>query len=260
MLTTIAMAAALAASMPAQTGMSVSAKSICALEIVEHAKIAEVIDGDTVRLADHRQVRLVGTQAPKLSLGRKNFVDWPLASEAKAVLEKLVEGKVVGLGYGGLKIDRNGRTLAHLYLDATWVQGAMISAGMARVYTWPDNRACIDALLAHEREARAASRGIWALRHYRIRNPGELANEVDTFQLVEGQVVAAAERRGRVFLNFGGDYKTDFTVTIAPEDLKLFAFDPQTLSGKRIRARGWISLLNGPEIQATHPEQIEILP
>ncbi len=237
-----------------------TAKSNCELEIAEHATVAEVIDGDTVRLTDHRQVRLVGTQAPKLSLGRQNFVDWPLASESRAALEKLVLGKKVGLGYGGLKIDRNGRTLAHLYVDATWLQGAMVSEGMARVYTWPDNRSCIDELLAREHEARAATRGIWALPYYRIRKPDELAHEVDTFQLVEGKVLSAAEVRGRVFLNFGADYKSDFTVTIAPEDAKRFTFDPRALTGKIIRVRGWISLLDGPEIQATHPEQIEILP
>ena len=231
----------------------------CALEIVEHAKVTEVIDGDTVRLADHRQVRLVGTQAPKLSLGRKHFIDWPLGDESKAALEKLALGKAVGLGYGGLKIDRNGRTLAHLYAGDVWIQGAMIAAGMARVYTWADNRSCIDELLAREREARSASRGIWALPYYRIRKADELASEIDTFQLVEGQVVSAAEVRDRVFLNFGRDYKTDFTLTIAPDHLKLFGYDPRTLAGKTIRVRGWIVLLNGPEIEATHPEQIEIL-
>lgn len=236
------------------------ANSICQLDIVEHAKVAEIIDGDTVRLADHRQVRLVGTQAPKLSLGRSGFIDWPLAHESKAALKALVNNKEVGLGYSGLKIDRNGRTLAHLYVDKTWVQGEMISAGMARVYTWPDNRSCAAELLARERAARAAQRGIWALPYYRIRKPDEITDEIDTFQLIEGQVTTATTVRGRTFLNFGDNYRTDFTVTIAPEHLRSFPYDPSQLDGKRIRVRGWLTLLNGPEIQATHPEQIELLP
>lgn len=235
------------------------ANSICHLDITEHAKVAEIIDGDTVRLADHRQVRLVGTQAPKLSLGRSGFIDWPLSHEAKLALKKLVNNKDVGLGYGGTKIDRNGRTLAHLYAGNIWVQGEMIASGMARVYTWPDNRSCVAELLAREREARAAARGIWALPYYRIRKPDELAEEIDNFQIVEGQVTSATIVRGRAFLNFGDNFRTDFTVTIAPEDLRAFPYDPAQLDGKRIRARGWITLLNGPEIQATHPEQIELL-
>jgi endonuclease YncB( thermonuclease family) len=237
----------------------------CGLRVVEHARVAETIDGDTVRLIDGRQVRLVGIQAPKLALGRKNFTDWPMAAEAKASLERLVQGQRVGLGYGGLKIDRNGRTLAHLYIDGTalWVQAAMISSGMARVYSWPDNRACVTELLARERVARKMKVGVWSLPFYRIRTPVELGGEIDSFQIVEGQVVSTAEVRGRVFLNFGRDYRTDFTVTIAPEDLKPFraaSLDPSTLGGKAIRVRGWISLLNGPEIEVTHPEQIEVLP
>ena len=143
-------------------------------------------------------------------------------------------------------------------------EGAMISAGMARVYTWPDNRSCAAELLARERDARAAKRGIWALPFYRVRTPAELGDdEIDKFEIVEGQVTSAAEVRGRVFLNFGRDFRTDFTVTIAPDDMKSFraiSLDPRTLTNKNIRVRGWVALLNGPEIGVTHPEQLEILP
>lgn len=260
----IAAAAALGMAAPLPRPI-VTADSICRLQITEHAKVVDVIDGDTVRLDDGRQVRLVGIQAPKLALGRKDFSDWPLAAESKSALENLLQGQTVGLGYGGLKIDRNGRVLAHLYVDGTavWVQGAVVAAGMARVYTWSDNRSCAAELLARERDARAAQRGIWALQFYGIRKPTELENEVDTFQLVEGRVVSAAEVRGRLFMNFGQDYKTDFTVTVASQDVKSFrsaAFNPATMPGKTVRVRGWISLQNGPEIEATHPEQIEFLP
>jgi micrococcal nuclease len=265
MLALIASIVALSAAAALQPPPVATAASICKLEIVEHAKVDEVIDGDTVRLEDGRQVRLVGMQAPKLALGGKSFSDWPLAGDSKKALETLVQGKTIGLGYGGLEIDRNGRTLAHLYVDenGAWIQGRMISTGMARVYTWSDNRSCAAELLAHEREARSAQRGIWALPFYRVRKPTELDNEIDTFQVVEGRVVSADEVRGRVFLNFGPDYRTDFTVTIAPQDMKFFnsvGFDPRTLESKIIRVRGWVSLQNGPEIEVTHPEQIEILP
>ena len=33
-----------------------------------------------------------------------------------------------------------------------------------------------------------------------------------------------------------------------------------TLEGKRIRVRGWLRSWNGPQIEASHPEQIELLP
>ena len=57
------------------------------------ATVAGVIDGDTVRLDDGRQVRLVGIQAPKLPLGRPEFEPWPLADAAKAALAGLIDGR-----------------------------------------------------------------------------------------------------------------------------------------------------------------------
>ena len=112
------------------------------------ARVVEIVDGDTVVLDDGSEVRLVGLQAPKLALGRPDFEDWPLAEAARAALEALLLDRAVTLAYGGRRIDRHGRRLAHLFLaDGTWVQAAVLSDGMARVYSFPDNRAAVQDLL-----------------------------------------------------------------------------------------------------------------
>ncbi len=75
-------------------------------------------------------------------------------------------------------------------------------------------------------------------------------------------MVDAAVVRGRVYLNFGADWKTDFTVTVAPRDRRLFddaGIDPGAFAGARLRVRGWVKQYNGPMIEVTHPEQIEVL-
>src|SRR3546814_5034081 len=54
-----------------------------ALDFAAGAEAVTVIDGDTLTLADGREIRLVGIQAPKLALGRTGFQPWPLAEEAK---------------------------------------------------------------------------------------------------------------------------------------------------------------------------------
>lgn len=227
--------------------------------------VVEVIDGDTVVLDDGREVRLVGTQAPKLPLGRPNFPTWPLADAAKLALEDLVLGQEVFLGYGGREMDRHGRVLAHLFRaeDDAWVQGAMLADGMARVYTFPDNRSMIPDMLALERAARAAEQGIWALDYYSVRDAESLDQlEEDTFQLVEGRVVEVAAVRNRTYLNFGVDYRTDFTIVIDRDDIDAFeeaGFDLESLAGQHVRVRGWIDSYNGPMIAVTHPEQIEVL-
>lgn len=232
--------------------------------------VASVVDGDTVLLTEPidgaDQVRLVGLQAPKLPLGRKGFREWPLARASKAMLERLVLGKPVRLAFGGRRMDRHGRLLAHLFVEGGgWAQGEMLRTGMARVYTFPDNRTLAAEMLALEAKARAAGKGIWGLRYYAIRDAagaGGLLHDVGTFQLVEGHLVDAAKVKGRVYLNFGTDWRTDMTVSIAPRVLKVFSasdLDPLTWKGQRLRVRGWLRKRNGPLIEATHPEQIEVL-
>lgn len=227
------------------------------------ASVTEIIDGDTVILDDGREVRLIGLQAPKLALGREGFVEWPLAEEARRALAELTLGRAVSLAYGGRTVDRHGRELAHLIRDdGLWVQGAMLLAGMARVYSFADNRTGVGEMLNLERDARAADRGIWDHPFYAVRSALETPGYIDTFQLVEATVRAANDVRGRVFLNFGEDWRSDFTVTVARGDVPIFdsaGLDLLALAGHRIRVRGWITERNGPMIEATHPEQIEVL-
>ena len=237
-------------------------------EAVSEGTVASIVDGDTLRLTEGAEIRLVGIQAPKLPLGRRNFRSWPLAEESKRALAALTAGRRLLLGYGGRRIDRHGRLLAHLTLadgaDAgLWIQGALLEAGMARVYSFPDNRSRVADMLTRERAARAAKRGIWAHPYYAIRTPETAARHIGTFQLVEGRIVAAATVRGRGYLNFGENWKTDFTVSISPRTLRQrWQGGPAiaALAGKRVRVRGWLKSFNGPMIEATHPEQIEILP
>lgn len=227
------------------------------------ASIAEVVDGDTVVLDDGRQVRLVGIQAPKLPLGRTGFKAWPLANEAKARLERLILGKRVELRHGGRRTDRHRRVLAHLFLeDGTWVQGRMLREGMARVYTFADNRKLAAEMYALERQARSRRGGIWSHSFYAVRTPEPPPADIGTFQIVEGRVFRTARVRDRVYINFTADWRTDFTLVVRAKDLRMFSsagLEPQDFTGRMVRARGWLKKWNGPMIELTHPEQIEVL-
>lgn len=220
-----------------------------------------IVDGDTLRIADGRQVRLVGLQAPKLPLGRKGFRAWPLADAAKAALARLALGRRLRLAYGGRRIDRHRRILAHLAdTDGRWIQAALLARGMARVYSFRDNRTAVRAMYRVEAAARRARLGIWGHPFYRVRAPGELPRDIRSFQVVEGRVRAVATVRGTTYLNFGVDWRTDFTVMLRGRSRKLFrgaGLAPAALEGRRIRVRGWLRSRNGPMIEASHPEQIE---
>lgn len=248
---------------------TVPAAGLDALAVGETARVTEVVDGDTVLLEREidgaRQVRLVGLQAPKLPLGRRGFKAWPLAADSKYALEALTLGKLVTLKFGGARMDRHGRHLAHLFrADGTWVQGQMLRRGMARVYTFADNRAVTEEMYGLEREARDANRGIWAHPFYAVRQatPDSLNNRIGTFQVIEGRVKDAAKVKRMIYLNFGDNWRDDFTATIDRKARRLFTkqqLDPVDLGGALIRVRGWLQKRNGPAIKISHPEQIEII-
>ena len=226
-------------------------------------QVVTVTDGDTLTLAGGLEIRLVGIQAPKLPLGRAGFEAWPLSQEAKAFLEVLTVGKTLTLGHGGRRGDRHGRALAHLFdAEGRWIQGQILKAGLARVYSFADNRALVAEMLALEGAARAARRGIWGDPFYAVRTPDAAARWLGGFEVVEGRVLAVGRGGGKTYLNFADDWRSDFTIMLDRKAQKLFeaaGLDLDSYAGRAVRVRGWLKSRNGPMIEATHPEQIERL-
>jgi len=230
------------------------------LEDDGRAVVRKVIDRDTVRL--------ICIQAPQLPLGLPGFAAWPLAKVSKRALGTTVSGRAARNGHVGCRLDRHGCFLAHLLVtdrnggDDLWVRGELVSLGMARVCTFPDNRRLAAAMLALEGRARAAQRGICAHPFYAVRVPRKTGSLIDTFQTVEGKVLDAARMRNRVFPNFGLDWCTYFIVALSSKTCRLFkneAGDPGALAGRRVRVRGWIKRFNGPLVHTSYPEQVEVL-
>jgi len=224
-------------------------------------RVASVVDGDTLMLDDGRTVRLAGVEAAKPPQGREEERRWPLAEGATQALSELTLGRAVELR--AAVADRYGRVLALVRRDdGEWLQDALLRRGLARVHTRPDARERATELLAAEAEARAARRGIWGTRVYAVRaaDPAGLRRDRDSFQIVEGRVLHAARVRDQVYLNYGEDWRADFTVRVGRDALRSFSralVDPLAFTGCVLRVRGWIVERNGPMIEVTHPEQIE---
>jgi len=231
-------------------------------EADDTSRVATAIDGDTLRLEDGRELRLTGLRAPKAG-PRADARERAFAAEATRFLAALAAGQDVTLAIGGLAQDRRGRVLAQATtLAGVWLQGAVLGAGLARVETFADNRARAAEMLAIEAAARAAGRGLWADPRFRVLEAAEAERLVDGYHLVEGRVQRVTERRDRLYLDFGPDWRRDFTVSIIRRERALFraaGVDPATLAGAAVRVRGWVRVYNGPMIEATHPEQIELI-
>ena len=200
---------------------------------------------------EYRRGLLAGQAAEKAQLNEATLP----RIQARQLLQRFIHGQNI------LAAIR--RILAHLYdEDGLWLQGALLERGLARVYSFADNRALVAQMLVRERRARSERLGIWSQAFYEIRNAQEIWNDIGSFQLVEGRVREAAKVRGRVYLNYGADWRRDFTVTLAPAIRRRFeaeGIDPVTYGGRQIRVRGWVESYNGPMIEVTHPDQIELL-
>jgi micrococcal nuclease len=241
----------------------------CTLEPGPVKTAARVIDGETIQLDDGSEVRLIGALAPRARDAAADASAWPAEQDAIAALTELVLGRSVKLAYGGRKTDRYGRHVAHLFVEtdgtSQWVQGAMLSAGHARVYGLPENFACARELYAHEDLARQERRGIWSIALYRPKPaalPGPLLGARSTFQIVEGRVTNVSRTKSAVYLNFGSDWNSDFTVRIGKPVLSRnaqWAAALETLKDRDVSVRGWIERRNGPMIEAFDPSQIEVL-
>lgn len=232
-------------------------------ETTETARIVEILDAETLRLGDGRLLRLAGLNIPRPPGDDPATDTASLAARAKALLTDLAEGREATLTFSASGRDRYGRMVAQVRLAGpVWLQGELLSAGLARVMSRADERAMVPEMLALERQARAARRGLWGEARYGVREAERAGDGTGGFQIVEGRVLAVDLVRGRAFVNFGSDWRSDFTVSLQPKVRRRFeqaGLDPLNLEGRRLRVRGWLAYWNGPFIEATHPEQVELL-
>jgi micrococcal nuclease len=123
--------------------------------------VDKVVDGDTVTLAGiGKPVRLLGIDAPEME--KDGRAAQFLAHQARQELDKLTRGQRLRLEYDQLCYDHYGRLLAYLFLpDGAMVNAELVRRGLAHVYTIPPNTRYREALLAAQREALEARRGIW---------------------------------------------------------------------------------------------------
>ena len=168
----------------------------------EHAQVAFVMDGDTMELADGRQVRYVGVNTPENGQ--------PYAADAKALNESLVAGQAVWLETDVQENDVYGRLLAYVWVGDTFVNLELVRQGYANAYTVPPNVRHTDIFVQAEQDARKAGRGMWVLTDVSVRitalhydGPGsdrvapngewvELTNEGDTAVDMDGYTLRDA--------------------------------------------------------------------
>lgn len=229
---------------------------------LKHEKIVtfvKSIDTQNMITAEGDIVYLEGIHVPKSS-------DYDL--DAKAFLDKHFVGKEVVLLTCKRKsckaTDRYGHIRAHAIMkkDNIWIQGAMLENGIAQIRTRNDWPYLIDDMLDIERIARKNEYGFWSDENLRPREAQKLEDSFRGFALVEGEIRKVAMNNNKAYLNFGDNWKKDFTVVVPSDVRRNFSKKGVDVMGKGqtyIRVRGWVDFYNGPYIEVDHPEQIEWL-
>lgn len=233
------------------------------------AEVARVLDGDSFVLADGRQVRVIGINAPELgrSCPRQGTVgnsgnckptpEQPLARAARERLATLIEGRRVRLRPEEETHDRHRRLLAHVEVAGGDAGETLVREGLAWMVAIPPNVGRLKSLKAAEDEARAAARGVWREPALAAVDAGRLGATPGGFHLVKTEIRAV--RRGRqnhyfelvanvVLVVSHRDWQEHFAPTLGA---------PESLERRRVIARGWISERHGERrLQIAHPAML----
>ena len=213
-------------------------------------------------IVDGREVRLADILAPATAGGRAD----PYAAQFQRALADTLSHPVRAEESG--PVDRWNRPFVRLYVEhqrgvmLATAQERLVAVGAARTLPESGDHGFIRRLLTLEEAARKTRIGLWGLAPYRVYPATDARRAVGAFSLVEGAPVTAVKRGGRVYLNFGDDYREDFTASVKSGLARAWAktgLDLETLAGAPLRIRGHVAWINGPSIDLTHPLQIEIL-
>lgn len=236
----------------------------------ETVTVRHVLDGDSFILADGRQARLIGVNAPEL--GKDGTPGQPLAKQARNRLSGLIKGQTLTLSHGRERQDHYGRWLVHARLpDGASVEEILLREGLAWAIAIPPNVDRLDSLLRAETEARAAGRGVWGEAAYAPKTAGDLTEKDTGFRFIEGTIQRRAKGRQVIYFDL-----TPRVALVVPQAEWKKYFDGQgstnvardrmsgatkgksaDLVGRRVIARGWLTESKGRlHLRVPHPAML----
>ena len=234
------------------------------LTLIGVAKVESVVDPLNIKMSDGSVYFLAGLNYPDYD----PYVPGQLSVTAVKILNDLLVGQQVNIYQTKSKTagrqNRMGHQIAHIERkkDKAWVQGTLLYLGVARARTERFNPEMSNQMYVVENLARKQQNGLWKIDGFKIAQADNAQLAIGDFQIVEGKIKSMAMRNNVLYLNFGDNWREDFTISITSADRRLFAkkgLNPRDWAGENIRVRGWVGSYNGPHIKVDHPEMIELL-
>ena len=213
--------------------------------------VQRVIDGDTVEISGGDRVRLLGIDAPEKGE--------PISALATDRLKVLIASRFVTLEVCEDR-DIYGRLLATVRVDSSNINSIMLTEGMALPMLIPPcGRPVAGDVLEAAVQGALSGKGIYSLEEYVIVSHAEAGEHIGENSVVRGKILNLHRGKKALQLNFGVDWKTDFTAVLFREGQQRFrdlGIDPADLVGFEVLVIGKVKRYNGPEIIIRGPDQI----
>lgn len=216
-------------------------------------RVARVLDGDSLVLADGRELRLIGVNAPEYGKNRKP--NQPLAHAARQALAELVAGRCVTLVSESEPTDRYGRMLAHIVLpDGVSAEEVLLRRGLAWMIAIAPNVTWTARLSTAETQARTQRRGVWNHPQYEPVPAAALTRTHTGFLLVQGTVRRVGKSEYAYYFDLAP--RVTLRVTRAHWE-RYFNGNPDALLNRQLVARGWLTeYKNGLRMRLSHPAML----
>ncbi|MEI8350200.1 MAG: thermonuclease family protein [Candidatus Omnitrophota bacterium] len=229
-----------------------------------HIRVVEVVDGDTVRLANGKLLRYIGIDTPEIHIKQNNrflYAPQPFAQEAKKYNAKLVANKFVTIEFDVEKTDIYGRLLGYCFVNGVLINAKMLEEGFAVTYTIPPNVKYVDTFVKLQREAQHNKKGFWGA--YEVIQAEEAYRYSNQIRTIRGKVQQAHASKKYVSLTLTSHQKNGFRVRIYNNSLENFlqkGIDPLTFYiNKTIEVSGRVRHYKTTEIIANTPSDIQII-
>lgn len=201
---------------------------------LQPVRVTKVFDGDTVKVADGRSIRLVGINTPEMNY--KSGAPEPYARDALAYVRTHAE-RITGMVPGAQRQDRYKRTLAHLYFqNGNNVEEQLLRKGLAVAISIPPNLTLRRCLWSAERYARDRRLGIWS-RADSVLAVAELPSDAAGFHVLSGRITRVQLSGKRWSLWMGGQVELKIAARVRSDFKKK---DLQALVGQTVEVRGWL--------------------
>lgn len=216
--------------------------------------IKAVDEDGKIQLSDGKIVEFSGLYIPP-----------EIKNKTVEYIKKNVTGKAVDIVLGGSESTAyNSYLIKNVKISEYNLILNLLKAGFAVNYHMEKPDIIDNDKKLAENEAIKTKSGLWSDSSNIFISKEELEQNTKihlyNFRVVTGQVTATKLVKDKMYLNFGDDWKTDFTVIINKENLKNFGeADLDKLSGKKVMVRGWIEFYNGAAMEIYNASHLDVM-